>query len=189
MAAGGAVAGVEPISTDLLDEPALRTALRGTEPDAVFITAWMRRDTEAHNIEVNSAIMRNVLAAYEDDRSVRHVALVRGSSTASVPSTITAPLSAQRHRSTKTNLDYRHRTSTTPRRTNYSPPPNKWDSPGACTARTPSSDSRLATRSTWCSPCVTRRSAGKRPPLHLPGFGHPGFVAVNAGMETAQWRR
>ena len=26
-------------------------------------------------------------------------------------------------------------------------------------------------------------------PLHLPGFGHPGFVAVNAGMETAQWRR
>lgn len=72
------VDGAIPVTADLLDPAALRDALSGTRPEAVFMTAWMRQDDEAGNIEVNSAILRNVLAALEDDQSVRHVALMTG---------------------------------------------------------------------------------------------------------------
>jgi nucleoside-diphosphate-sugar epimerase len=76
----GAVAlpGVTCLRADLLDPAALAEAVADVRPSFVAITAWMRRDTEAENIEVNAAIVRNVLAALEPARSVEHVALMTG---------------------------------------------------------------------------------------------------------------
>lgn len=72
------VDGMTSLTADLLDPAALRNVLAGTAPELVIITAWMRRDTEAENITVNSAIVRNVIAALEAENSVRHVALMTG---------------------------------------------------------------------------------------------------------------
>lgn len=70
--------GVEPIIADLLDPAALAEAVKGTAPELVIITAWMKRPTESENIEINSATVRNILAALEPEKSVRHVALLTG---------------------------------------------------------------------------------------------------------------
>ncbi|WP_226346338.1 SDR family oxidoreductase [Agilicoccus flavus] len=69
---------VLPVRADLLDADSLRAALADVAPQAVFITAWQKRDTEAENIEVNGAIVRNVLDALAPHGSVRHVALMTG---------------------------------------------------------------------------------------------------------------
>jgi nucleoside-diphosphate-sugar epimerase len=71
-------AGVTSVTADLLDPESLAAALTGTRPELVVITAWVKRDTETENIEVNSALVRNVLAALEGEKSVRHVALMTG---------------------------------------------------------------------------------------------------------------
>ncbi len=73
-----AVDGMTGVAADLLDPAGLRAALAGTAPEFVAITAWMRHDTEAENIEVNGAIVRNVLDAVRPEGSVRHVALMTG---------------------------------------------------------------------------------------------------------------
>ena len=70
--------GLLPVAADLLDPASLAVALADIAPSNVFITAWMRQDTEAENIRVNSAMVRNVLAALAPKQSVRHVALVTG---------------------------------------------------------------------------------------------------------------
>jgi nucleoside-diphosphate-sugar epimerase len=70
--------GVTNIRADLLDPEALTTALAEVRPSFVAITAWMRQDTEAENIRVNSATVRNLLAALEPAESVEHVALMTG---------------------------------------------------------------------------------------------------------------
>ena len=70
--------GVINIQADLLDPSALATALADVRPDFVAITAWMRMDTEAENIRVNSAAVRNLLAALEPAQSISHVALMTG---------------------------------------------------------------------------------------------------------------
>jgi nucleoside-diphosphate-sugar epimerase len=44
----------------------------------VFFTAWSRQETEAENIRVNGAMVRNLLQALAPKRTVRHVALVTG---------------------------------------------------------------------------------------------------------------
>ncbi len=72
------LAGVEPVAADLLDPEGLRQALAGWKPSHVFITTWMRQDTEAENIRVNGAMVRNLLDALRPEGSVRHVALVTG---------------------------------------------------------------------------------------------------------------
>ncbi|MET0702136.1 MAG: SDR family oxidoreductase [Mycobacterium sp.] len=72
------VDGVIPVAADLLEPESLRDALADVAPNLVFITAWMKQDTEAENIEVNSATVRNVLAAVGDGGSVRHAALLTG---------------------------------------------------------------------------------------------------------------
>lgn len=72
------VQGLRPVAADLLDPASLATALADLEPTHVFITTWMRKATEAQNIEVNSAMVRNVLAALEPKKTLRHVALVTG---------------------------------------------------------------------------------------------------------------
>jgi len=72
------IVGVMPVAADLLDPAALRTALQGLKPTAVFISTWLRQQTEAENIRVNSAIVRNVLDVVSNAGSVNHVALVTG---------------------------------------------------------------------------------------------------------------
>ena len=70
--------GLTPVAADLLDPAALRSALMGLRPTAVFISTWLRQQTEAENIRVNSAMVRNVLEAVAAAGSVRHVGLVTG---------------------------------------------------------------------------------------------------------------
>jgi nucleoside-diphosphate-sugar epimerase len=75
---GTDIAGLQPVAADLLDVPGLETALAQVAPTHVFITSWMRNDTEAENIRVNSAMVRNLLAVLSPKRSVQHVTLVTG---------------------------------------------------------------------------------------------------------------
>ena len=72
------IEGMLPIAADLLDSAALRLALRGVGPADVFITTWLRQKTEAENIRINRAMVRNVLDALSPGGSVKHVALVTG---------------------------------------------------------------------------------------------------------------
>ncbi|MEV4607283.1 SDR family oxidoreductase [Rhizobium sp. ZW T2_16] len=67
-----------PVPADLLDSAGLVNALAGLDPTHVFISSWLRQPTEAENIRVNSAMVRNLLDALRPVGSVRHVALVTG---------------------------------------------------------------------------------------------------------------
>ena len=69
---------VRHVAADLLDPAALASALADISPTHVFITTWMRQDTEAGNIRVNAALVRNLLDTLSSRKSVRHVALVTG---------------------------------------------------------------------------------------------------------------
>jgi nucleoside-diphosphate-sugar epimerase len=70
--------GVRHVAADLMDPAGLSTALAELAPTHVFITTWMRQDTEQENIRVNAALVRNLLDALSPKKSVRHVALVTG---------------------------------------------------------------------------------------------------------------
>ncbi|TDH61514.1 SDR family oxidoreductase [Dankookia rubra] len=70
--------GLRPVAADLLDPAGLRAALDGARPSHVFLTTWMRQPTEAENIRVNAAMVRNLLDALRPAGTVRHVALVTG---------------------------------------------------------------------------------------------------------------
>lgn len=70
--------GVQPISTDLQDAEATAASLASIHPDAVFITTWLRQDSEAENIRVNSAMVRNLLDGLSKPSGPRHVELVTG---------------------------------------------------------------------------------------------------------------
>ncbi|KAB7648252.1 SDR family oxidoreductase [Polymorphobacter fuscus] len=70
--------GVTPVAADLQDPAGLAAALAGVAPDAVFIATWSRQASEAENIRVNGAMVRNLLDALRPAGSVRHVALVTG---------------------------------------------------------------------------------------------------------------
>src|ERR1700722_3624280 len=72
------IEGVLPAAAALLDPQSRRVALQGLRPTDVFINAWLRQTTEAENIKVNRAMVRNVLDALAPAGSVRHVALVTG---------------------------------------------------------------------------------------------------------------
>jgi nucleoside-diphosphate-sugar epimerase len=69
---------VQHVAANLLDPSSLAIALENVSPTHVFITTWMRQDTEAENIRVNAALVRNLLSALSSKTSVRHVALVTG---------------------------------------------------------------------------------------------------------------
>lgn len=71
-------AGVAPVAADLQDASGTAAALAGIRPDAVFITTWLRQDSEAENIRVNSTMVRNLLDALRPSGAVGHVALVTG---------------------------------------------------------------------------------------------------------------
>ncbi|QXV67477.1 SDR family oxidoreductase [Mucilaginibacter sp. 21P] len=72
------IEGLKPVLADLLDKNSLEQALSEIRPTHVYITTWMRNDTEAENIRVNSLMVRNLLDTLSLDRSVEHVALVTG---------------------------------------------------------------------------------------------------------------
>ncbi|MEF3083681.1 SDR family oxidoreductase [Luteimonas sp. SMYT11W] len=71
-------AGVQGVAADLSDAQGTRAALAGLAPSHVFITTWSRQASEAENIRVNAAMVRNLLDALQPAGSVRHVALVTG---------------------------------------------------------------------------------------------------------------
>ncbi|WP_232807147.1 SDR family oxidoreductase [Geodermatophilus chilensis] len=62
----------------MADPAGLASALDGIAPELVAITAWTRQATEAENIAVNGAAVRNVLKALEPAGSLRHAALMTG---------------------------------------------------------------------------------------------------------------
>src|ERR1700735_4557785 len=70
--------GVQPIAADLRDAAGTAEALQEISPDAVYITTWLRQDSEAENIRVNSAMVRNLLNGLPKPSVARHVALVTG---------------------------------------------------------------------------------------------------------------
>ncbi|GAC1363714.1 MAG: SDR family oxidoreductase [Acidobacteriaceae bacterium] len=72
------VEGVHGLAADLRDAKAVREVLRGTEVTHVFLSAWIRHDTEAENVRVNGGIVENVFAGLEDAGSLVHAALVTG---------------------------------------------------------------------------------------------------------------
>jgi nucleoside-diphosphate-sugar epimerase len=69
---------VIPIAADLNDAAGLSASLSGVAPDAVFIATWSRQESEAENIRVNGAMLRNLFGALRPAASVGHVALVTG---------------------------------------------------------------------------------------------------------------
>jgi nucleoside-diphosphate-sugar epimerase len=74
----GGAPGIRPIAADLLEPESLRSALAGIDPTHVFFTTWVRKASEEENIVANGALVRNVLAALERSKSLKHVALVTG---------------------------------------------------------------------------------------------------------------
>lgn len=73
-----AQAGITPLAADLQDARATAEALADIRADAVFITTWLRQDSEAENIRVNGAMVRNLLDGLRPTGAIRHVALVTG---------------------------------------------------------------------------------------------------------------
>ncbi|HEX8418866.1 MAG TPA: NAD-dependent epimerase/dehydratase family protein, partial [Sphingomonas sp.] len=70
--------GVIPVAADLQDKAVTAAALADLRPDAVFITTWLRQESEAENIRVNAAMVRHLLDALRIGGSTQHVALVTG---------------------------------------------------------------------------------------------------------------
>ena len=73
-----AIKGLKTISANLLDKEDLALKLQNVSPTHVFITTWMRQDTEAENVRVNSLMVRNLLDTLSAKESIKHVALVTG---------------------------------------------------------------------------------------------------------------
>ncbi|RYD66367.1 MAG: SDR family oxidoreductase [Sphingomonadales bacterium] len=70
--------GVRAVAADLQYERGTAQAVAAIDPDAVFITTWLRQNSEAENIRVNSAMVRNLLDGLPKPTRPRHVALVTG---------------------------------------------------------------------------------------------------------------
>ena len=70
--------GIIPIAVDLQDANAAKLALKDVKPTHVFLTTWLRQPTETENIRVNAGMVRNVLDAVSEAKTVQHVALVTG---------------------------------------------------------------------------------------------------------------
>ncbi len=70
--------GVQGIRADLFDLDNLSQVLKDKAPTHVFINTWVRRDTEAENVRDNGKMVRNLLTALSEQKTVRHVALVTG---------------------------------------------------------------------------------------------------------------
>jgi nucleoside-diphosphate-sugar epimerase len=72
------LAGVRHLGVDITDADATRSALSGDGFTDMFFCTWSRQATEADNIRVNGAMLRNVLDGLDCDGALRHVGLVTG---------------------------------------------------------------------------------------------------------------
>ncbi|QZK88976.1 SDR family oxidoreductase [Flavobacterium sp. CHNK8] len=72
------ITGLQPVVANLLDLDSLKLALQDITPTHIYITTWMRQDSELENIRVNSLMIRNLLDVLSPKKSVQHVALVTG---------------------------------------------------------------------------------------------------------------
>ncbi len=70
--------GVKGLAADLRDAAAVRGVLVGADVTHVFLSAWIRQETEAQNVEVNGGIVENVFAALQGAKNLQHAALVTG---------------------------------------------------------------------------------------------------------------
>ena len=75
---GAVPEGCHSLTADLTDGVAVRQALAGVKPDAVFFSVWARQANEKENIRVNGAMVRNVIEALGERLQGAHVALVTG---------------------------------------------------------------------------------------------------------------
>jgi nucleoside-diphosphate-sugar epimerase len=71
-------AGVRAVSADISDPESIAAVAREVRPTHVFYCTWSRQETEARNIEVNGAMLRNVLEATGETGTLEHVCLVTG---------------------------------------------------------------------------------------------------------------
>jgi nucleoside-diphosphate-sugar epimerase len=72
------IEGVRHASADVLDPGAVARAAEEAQATHLFYCTWSRRATEAENIEVNGAMLRNVLDAAGRTGTLEHVCLVTG---------------------------------------------------------------------------------------------------------------
>lgn len=70
--------GVRHVQADVLDAESVGAVAKDVEATHLFYCTWSRRDTEAENIEVNGAMLRNVLDATGRTGSLEHVSLMTG---------------------------------------------------------------------------------------------------------------
>ncbi len=72
------VDGVRGLSADLRDAEAVKQVLGGQDVTHVFLSAWIRQETEAENVKVNGGIVENVFAGLAGAKNLEHAALVTG---------------------------------------------------------------------------------------------------------------
>jgi nucleoside-diphosphate-sugar epimerase len=72
------VEGVRGLSADLRNAEAVKAQLSGLDVTDVFVSAWVRHDTEAENVRVNGGIVENVFAGLAGAKNLQHAALVTG---------------------------------------------------------------------------------------------------------------
>jgi len=72
------VPGVEHVFADVMDPASVESAVAGKGITDLVFTTWQRQDTEAENIAVNGAMLRNTLDALGRTSSLQHAVLVTG---------------------------------------------------------------------------------------------------------------
>lgn len=75
---GSLAEGVRPVAGDVLDPASIAAVAERVRPTHLFYCAWLRRDTEELNIEVNGAMLRHALEAAGTVGTLEHAALVTG---------------------------------------------------------------------------------------------------------------
>ena len=69
---------IKPIAADLLDREQVAAALKNLPITHLFISTWLRQETEKENVRVNGATVRNLFAALRSTDTLQHAALVTG---------------------------------------------------------------------------------------------------------------
>jgi nucleoside-diphosphate-sugar epimerase len=75
---GSPVPGVNPVRADVLDAAGTAQVLETLRPTHLFFCTWQRQQTEAENVRVNGAMLKNVLEPLVAGGSLKHAALVTG---------------------------------------------------------------------------------------------------------------
>lgn len=75
--------GITAVAADLQSKQSVVDALRGHAPTHAFFCTWLRQETEAANVEVNGALLKNLLEGLATNATatgtpLQHVALVTG---------------------------------------------------------------------------------------------------------------